>query len=516
MVGGGYYWAINRSHDLTYRAQLFTQRGLAHHVDFRGKPNQTTDFNFILYGVKDRGLLIDGFRRPPDSGYILGFLGRSDLKHGWIARADVNYLSSFRFRQAFTESFYEVISSEVHTSANLSKYWETYSLDIVAYRVENFLNADDKVSLRRIPSIEFRSRDRQIYDKVLPVWVSLNSSGSFVRRRELNNATREFVDRIDAEPRVTTALRWKEIHLIPSFSIRETHYGSSRDNSGRITGVGALRSSREFGADLILPSLARIYAGKRKHVIEPRATYRYVNGIDNFHRYIRFDETELLSNTNEVEVSLTNRLFTKEKDGRVDETLSWTLAHRRFFDPTFGGALIEGQRNVLLSSAGLTGYTFLDAARRYSPVVSVLRARAFAGTTFEWRADYDPARGQISNSTLSLDRRFSNDVFLSLGHNQVHSHPILTPSANQITSSLGYGRENVKGFSARAYLLYDYRIRVLQHTTTQLSYNTDCCGYSVQYRRFSIGNRNENQFRVAFAIANIGSFGTLRRQERMF
>jgi LPS-assembly protein len=216
-----------------------------------------------------------------------------------------------------------------------------------------------------------------------------------------------------------------------------------------------------------------------------------VNGIDNFHRYIRFDETELLSNTNEVEVSLTNRLFTKEKDGRVDETLSWTLAHRRFFDPTFGGALIEGQRNVLLSSAGLTGYTFLDAARRYSPVVSVLRARAFAGTTFEWRADYDPARGQISNSTLSLDRRFSNDVFLSLGHNQVHSHPILTPSANQITSSLGYGRENVKGFSARAYLLYDYRIRVLQHTTTQLSYNTDCCGYSVQYRRFSIGNRNE-------------------------
>jgi LPS-assembly protein len=215
MVGGGYYWAINRSHDLTYRAQLFTQRGLAHHVDFRGKPNQTTDFNFILYGVKDRGLLIDGFRRPPDSGYILGFLGRSDLKHGWIARADVNYLSSFRFRQAFTESFYEVISSEVHTSANLSKYWETYSLDIVAYRVENFLNADDKVSLRRIPSIEFRSRDRQIYDKALPVWVSLNSSGSFVRRRELNNATREFVDRIDAEPRVTTALRWKEIHLIP-------------------------------------------------------------------------------------------------------------------------------------------------------------------------------------------------------------------------------------------------------------------------------------------------------------
>ena len=51
---------------------------------------------------------------------------------------------------------------------------------------------------------------------------------------------------------------------------------------------------------------------------------------------------------------------------------------------------------------------------------------------------------------------------------------------------------------------------------SQFSYNTDCCGYSIQYRRFNVGTRDENQFRVAFAIANIGSFGTLRRQERMF
>ena len=143
----------------------------------------------------------------------------------------------------------------------------------------------------------------------------------FLRRNELGNPTRQFVDRIDFEPRVTTALRWKDIHLIPSFSIRETHYGSSLDTQGHITGNGIMRSSREFSADLIFPSFARVYGGKRKHVIEPRAYYRFVNGIDNFHSFILFDETELLSNTNELEVSLTNRLFTKEKDGRVEDSL---------------------------------------------------------------------------------------------------------------------------------------------------------------------------------------------------
>jgi LPS-assembly protein len=56
----------------------------------------------------------------------------------------------------------------------------------------------------------------------------------------------------------------------------------------------------------------------------------------------------------------------------------------------------------------------------------------------------------------------------------------------------------------------------MQFATTEISYNSDCCGLSFQYRRFSFGTRNENQYLVSFAIANIGSFGTLRRQERMF
>jgi hypothetical protein len=36
----------------------------------------------------------------------------------------------------------------------------------------------------------------------------------------------------------------------------------------------------------------------------------------------------------------------------------------------------------------------------------------------------------------------------------------------------------------------------------------------VQYRQ--IGIRNDGLVRVAFTIANFGSFGTLRKQDRMF
>ena len=45
----------------------------------------------------------------------------------------------------------------------------------------------------------------------------------------------------------------------------------------------------------------------------------------------------------------------------------------------------------------------------------------------------------------------------------------------------------------------------------------DSCGIAVEYRRFSLGNiRNENQYRFAFTLANIGSFGNMKRQERLF
>jgi LPS-assembly protein len=74
---------------------------------------------------------------------------------------------------------------------------------------------------------------------------------------------------------------------------------------------------------------------------------------------------------------------------------------------------------------------------------------------------------------------------------------------------------NRPGLSVGFAMNYDYIQSVMQFAQTQVAYNTDCCGWSVQFRRLGIGVRSENQYRFAFAIANIGSFGTLREQERL-
>jgi LPS-assembly protein len=548
MVGAGYYWAINRSYDAAYRGQYFTQRGFAHNVEVRGKPRAGTEFSGLLYGVNDRGVELkdpalrarmEAILADPnqseenkqaarrvlaprkEGGVLISFSGRSELGQGFYARTAVNYLSSLKFRQAFTESFNEAIIAEVHSIGFVAKDWSTYGLDLVIQRNENFqsVQPNDTIVIRKFPQVEFSSRDRQVWSRGIPVWVSLESSAGLVRRTQPLFQTRQFVQRLDLEPRVMTALRWKDFSLLPSFSIRETHYGESQKN-GQIVGQNLTRSAGEFSLVLEPPSLARIYAGPSwlgeqvKHVIEPRVSFRHARGVADFDRIIRFDETELVSNTTEAEISLTNRLYAK-RGGQVEEVLGWELWQRRYFDPDFGGAVVEGRRNVVLSSIELTPYAFLDRPRRYSPVVSVLRLSPKPGFGVEWRSDYDPLRSKLVNSGLTADARFSK-YFISVGQNSVRSVPQLTPPANQFRALVGIGNENRRGWNAAFSAVYDFRLGVMQFATTQITYNTDCCGWSVQYQRLSFGTRNENQFRVAFAIANIGSFGTLKKQERLF
>jgi LPS-assembly protein len=535
MVGAGYYWAINRSYDATYRTQYFTQRGFAHTADIRGKPRAGTDFNAFLYGVSDRGLKYQDFcevpgpggtqfvectKRRKEGGFIFSFSGRSDLKPGLYVRTEVNYLSSLNFRQAFTESFHEAIGSEVHSVGFLTRDWSSNSLDVVIQRLENFqsLQPGDTIVIRKMPELNFSGRDRRIWRNV-PLWISWDSSAGLLRRTQLLFQTRQNLERADLQPRVMTALRWKEFNFLPSFSVRGTHYGESW-REGRITGRNVGRFGREFSLAVLPPSLARIYRGPAwfadqvKHVIEPRLSFRHVAGIDDFDQYIRFDDTELYSNTTEAEISITNRLYAK-RNNQVEEVFSWTLWQRRYFDPDFGGAVIEGRRNVVLSSIDLTPFAFLDRPRRYSPVVSLLRMSPRPGFGIEWRSDYDPLRSKVVNNGITADGRFGK-YFVSLGHNSIRSVPLLSPPANQLRGVFMVGEENRRGWNAAFMSIYDFRIGVMQFAQTQVTYNTDCCGISFQYRRLSFGTRNENQFRVAFAVANIGTFGTLKRQERMF
>jgi LPS-assembly protein len=530
MFGLAYYWAISRSYDALYRIQYFTSRGPANTLEFRGKIRPGTDFSFNVYAVEDRGINIGNGVIQKQGGEEFTFDGHSDLGDGWTARLHLDELSSFLFREAFSQSFHDTIFSETHSVGFVIKHWSSYTFDIAATRDEEYENAipNDNIIIKKLPVAEFLGRDRQILGGVVPLWFSFNSSAGFLDRTQPEFQTPRFVSRVDVYPEVTTAFHFGGFSLTVDGAIRETDYGDSFVN-GVIKDQGILRSARELDVHLIPPAFERVFQSpkwlggeKVKHVIEPRIDYKLVGGIDDFNNIIRFDETDLMNDTDQVTLSLTNRLLVKDKNGNVSEVMSVEVSQARYFDPTFGGAVIPGQRNVLESTEELDGFDFLDGPRNYSPIVSVLRFQHVLG--FEWRVDYDPLLGRISNTSFNGNIRLSK-YFFSVGHTDLKpnptacfdgSVPCVSPPSDQINVLMAVGNRNRRGWNAAVNAFYDLRMHVLDFATTEISYNTDCCGISVEYRRYNFGVRDDTQYRLSFTIANIGSFGNMRKQEQIY
>ena len=553
MLHTGYFWAINRSNDVTYRGQYYTTRGLVHHVDYRGKPRPGTDYDVILYGVQDRGAPNSGTPPQKYSGISLLAVGQSDLGRGWTARANINYITSFRFRQEWSESYSDIIGSEIHSVGFANRNWSSFTVNAIFARLQNFQSTEipvtdpgasephfvaNAVTVRKLPEVEFTGRDRRIWSQ-LPFYFSFESSAGLLYRSEpvFNRdksalldtfQTGQYMNRSSISPHVAGAFHWAGIHIVPSFGILETYYGEAQApyaDRYRVVGTNIVRSARDFSVDVALPSLARVFNKKTvfgdrlKHVIEPRATYRYVTGIgSDYTRFIRFDETDLWSNTNELLLSVANRIYARRGDA-VEEIFSWEVFQKRYFDPTFGGALVQGQRNVIAPGADLTAYAFLVGPRSTSPVASVLRMTPVSGLGVRWQADYDPRSGAIVDSSFAMDYRFKAKYFVSAGHDMVHTDPAVTAAANQFRVRAGFGDPNHRGFNAASEAIYDIRQGAIQYTTSQVTYNTNCCGLSVQFHRYNIGSNlgARNDFRIAFAVANISTpLGNLKKQDRMF
>jgi len=491
-------------------------------VEFRGRIDPSSDFDLQLFGLKTSAMT----GGTSDQGLHVTLTAKYMLGDGWEAHGQVDYLSSLVFLQQFTESYNEAVYGETRSVGYLTKHWKDFGINIIAQRNFDYLTAvpQTSIEIRKLPEVDFSEREHEVKAFDWPFWVSFDSSAGLLDRTQAEFQTRNFVPRLDIGPQITTAFHWGDLQIVPTFGVRETFYGSSFEpnqpyTSPVVLAQSVLRSSRSISVDMLLPSLERIFDSpkwmgeKVKHVIEPRITYKDVSGINNFERIIRFDETDLLSNTNQVEFSLTNRLFAKDKAGTIKELLTWQLWYDRYFDPTFGGAVIPNVRNVIASEIDLTGFAFLDGYRHDSPIVSDLRLQS--KVNFEWRTDYDPDRHQIVNSSASVDGRL-DQFFWTVGHTIIDTNPILFPKSDQINLGIRYGRSNRRGWNYGGNVAYDFVQHQATYWQVQATKNTDCCGFSVRYLRLAFGTTDRSEFQFAFSVSNIGTVGTLKKQDRIF
>jgi LPS-assembly protein len=588
VIGDAFYWAVNRSTDALVGAEYFSQRGWSQHGEFRARPSDTSYIDLNYFGVIDR---------EHQGGENVRLNAEGNF-YGFRAVSNIDYLSSFLFRLAFNEIFTQAVYSEVKSQAFLSKSMDGYTFSGVAERYQNFestntttangiANYTPAPTIWRAPQLDFSSVDRSLGPS--PFYWSFDASFGGMARSEPGFRTGNLLGRFDFNPEISLPVLFRGWSLRPDLTLHGTYYTERLINSGGqslAVNDAINRQAIDASVELRPPALERVFdkeflGRKWKHVIEPRAVYRFVTGVNNFSNILRFDERDVLSDTHEVEYGFVTRLYAKHVSPHpqdcpanmpglmvggaapeqtipwqhvnplqanqclpfpdVREVVTWEIAQKYFLDPTFGGALVPGQRNVFTTTADLTGIAFVTEPRHLSPLISRLKVQTSERTDTEWDVDYDFQLGRINASTLLANYHIGSftigggDAFLQIPQPPVTStsqnvsvcEQTLTMTSSELAQptcrfqqfrvALGYGRPNKRGFSAASSFGIDAETGLLQFATAQTTYDWDCCGMTVEYRRYAIANvRNENIFRFTFTLANIGSFGNLRKQERLY
>ena len=552
VLGDAYYWAPNSWTDMTLGGAYLSRRGWQQNGEFRAKPWENVSISAKYFGVIDRGLpILDASGNPvldssgnpernKQGGHSAQFELDAQLHDGWRAVADLNQLSSQIFQLAFAPTFGEAVNSEVRSSAFLTNNFRGFSVNLATQSYKNFLNLQPQVSvdLRSAPEARVSSVDQSPWAH-LPIYFGVDAFAGAVHRDdehlvtttdpvtnvetqtvEPGVVTGPVVERSEFAPRVVVPLRWGPwLGVTTSYTVRVASYGAQLVN-GAVIDNPTHRITGELSVDLRPPTLERIWetkGGKWKHTIDPEIEYNYVRGVNQFDQFIRFDEDETLTDTNEFMYSITQRLFHRSGEGQADELVSWRVAQKYYFDPTFNGALVPGTRNVFQALDSITPFAFADEPRHFSPIDSDLQITPGGVYDAEVRLDYDTERHKLTTAGTLLKLRPYDNFNFTVAHFSVDNSTLLQPLANQIRAQVGYGDLNRRGWNVSFGFSYDVKQDVVQNQLAQISYNGSCCGIAFEYRRLSLGPvRTENQFRVALIIANIGTFGNLRRQEKIF
>ena len=260
----------------------------------------------------------------------------------------------------------------------------------------------------------------------------------------------------------------------------------------------------------------KLFGSDVKHTIEPEVKYRYVTGINNFRELLRFDAVDVASNTNELEYGVTQRLFLRpgrkkpcpteaaaasgldgtpdqsgaagdtsvpetETTGRAVETpirvgetaancggrewISWRLTQKYFFDPSFGGAVVAGRRNIFDTTLALSGIAFLTEPRDISPLVSRMRVRTSAKMDVEWDFDLDTGAKKFTGNNVLIDVHQGNG-FAGLSYARLNAPgrfytqgiASAVSNFNQLRVLVGYGAPTKPGLGVAANAGIDARL----------------------------------------------------------
>ena len=421
IVKAAFFWAINRSNDLTLYPEYYSERGIKFGGEYRYVLNEQAAGDVRASFISDK-LVEDNpedYKDADKERWSFGMHHFQTLKIGSTLKADVNLVSDNEYLEDFPATFsgnfineLDNVDSKTETYlrslAIASHSWEHYNVTATGRYYQSLLRKSSEETLQLLPEITLSALNQPVFGADWLFWRMGTDYSHFWRREG------ETGHRVDIHPQINMPLKFGALEVIPYLELRETWY----DLSDRVNGKGDGSESRAtMAAGIELKSVAeKVYICDwwgmdcLLHTLEPMLAYRYVPDVDQ-DDLPDFDRLDYLPEESNITWGLVSRLVGRYPDAnspdRFDyhEWLKFQIGQAySFIDVADGVRFLEDDQHASnfytrLETRSRAGGFYMKLENRFDPYENANELMTALFSTSNQRGD-----------SLSLEYRYERDL----------------------------------------------------------------------------------------------------------
>lgn len=522
-ISNAFFWAIGRSHDVTFMHDWFSRTGQGLGTEYRYVAGAGSDGRLTFYNLRENtteytdgagGTVVSPERRSYE---VRGHLSQR-LGSRWRARGRADYFSDISVQQAYNQNVYEASRRQRSFNGAVSGNLGSWNINGSFDRSEFFYGTTQSTVRGGTPRVSIQRADTPLFGS--PIYVSLAAEGAqlVAERRTDERVVDQGLARFDVTPRVRIPFtKWPFLSVSTTAAFRSTFWSERRDEeTGLNVGDPISRNYFEVASQVTGPVLNRIwdrpdstYATKLKHSIEPYFTVQRISSIENFDQIVRIDGVDtVVGSVTRLGYGVNNRFFRKPgANGRSTEILTVSLGQSYYTD----SRAAEFDRRYQ-SSYG-------SAPSKFSPLTLQARAWPLEHINAQFRAEYDTRFMALRTMSASGTAAFGDWLHTTAGWSQRRfieglrgfDDPDRLDHYLNSSTTFRLWRNRVGGAYSLNYDVLGSKFlqqRVLGY------YNAQCCGFSVEFQEYDLSGLGtigaiipkDRRFNFSITLAGIGTF----------
>jgi LPS-assembly protein len=525
-----FFWAIDRSEDLTLMHDLFTKTGQGVGSEYRYNYGGASNGDLKAYFLDQHEATYDnGLSAPGSTSYEVHGNATQFLPGGIRARARVDYFSNIIQNQSFNMNYLNAYTNQRSYGGNAIGAWSGYSMNATLDHTQYFSSSTASVTTGSWPTISFSRNERLIPGT--PLYFSATSQYASLLRNGEDTAApvgdyNQDVTRLDFSPQIRFPYtKWQWFTVNSTLGWRDTYYTRSLDTDP-VTGAKVTVDKpldRQFWtaqSQIVGPVFNRIwdtpdnqYAEKFKHTVEPFVNITYTSAINGFDRIILIDGTDYIVGGNtQLQYGVNNRFYAKRpaapgQRSQPREILDVSVSQTHYSQS------LASQYDIQYSTSSNT-----IAASNFSPILFNVRAMPTnefnAQTTIEVDSRYLALRQISAGGGYSWGGRIQTNVNWSKRAFIAQLPGFNDPSTlTQAISSQTNVHTKDNHFGGIYSFNYDFLQGIMLNQRVSGFYNSQCCGIAFEYQSFNYGGITaglpvpaDHRFFLSFTLAGLGNF----------